>query len=296
MKEIIITLAAVLLPQMASAQSIENDSIVIKHPRKVTIVTSDSSQKIIVQGKEGDDDYEYRNTLQLVDDNYVSNVEINKDSWSLKSLIPSYSVTGDTEESGSVQVEIGGAPLIGFTAPTHCDPGTNFSTFRSWEFALPFINSTVFFENNKKYHSSGLSLETYFNWRNYRMTGDTRFVKNSSGNVELAPYPKGAKPKFSRVKVFSVSGALLVFHTFKDWGIAVGPVVNFNTYASLKTRYSIDGGKYKDVEKNINQRKVTFDIMGIIQTPAVDLYLKYSPNSVLKDGVKFRSLTFGFAL
>ena len=67
MKEIIITLAAVLLPQMASAQSIENDSIVIKHPRKVTVVTSDSSQKIIVQGKEGDDDYEYRNTLQLVD-------------------------------------------------------------------------------------------------------------------------------------------------------------------------------------------------------------------------------------
>ena len=181
------------------------------------------------------------------------------------------------------------------TAPTHCDPGTNFSTFRSWEFALPFVNSTVFFEN-KKYHSSGLSLETYFNWRNYRMTGDTRFVKNSSGNVELAPYPEGAKPKFSRVKVFSVSGALLVFHTFKDWGISVGPVVNFNTYASLKTRYSIDGGKYKDVEKNINQRKVTFDIMGIIQTPAVDLYLKYSPNSVLKDGVKFRSLTFGFAL
>lgn len=295
MKEIIITLAAVLLPQLSSAQSIENDSIVINHPRKVTIVTSDSSQKIIVQGKEGDNNFEYRNTLQLVDDNYVSNIEINKDSWSLKDLIPSYSVTGDSHESGSVQVEIGGAPLIGFTAPTHCDPGTNFSTFRSWEFALPFINSTVFFEN-KKYHSSGLSLETYFNWRNYRMTGDTRFVKNSSGNVELAPYPEGAKPKFSRVKVFSVSGALLAFHTFKDWGIAVGPVINFNTYASLKTRYSIDGGKYKDVEKNINQRKVTFDIMGIIQTPAVDLYLKYSPNSVLKDGVKFRSLTFGFAL
>ena len=153
MKEIIITLAAVLLPQMASAQSIENDSIVIKHPRKVTIVTIDSSQKIIVQGKEGDDDYEYRNTLQLVDDNQVSNIEINKDRWSLKSLIPSYSVTGDTDESGPVQVEIGGAPLIGFTAPTHCDPGTNFSTFRSWEFALPFINSTVFFEN-KKYHSN----------------------------------------------------------------------------------------------------------------------------------------------
>lgn len=97
--------------------------------------------------------------------------------------------------------------------------------------------------------------------------------------------------------MFSLSGALLFEQRLgKDFGIALGPVINFNTYASIKTRYKKDGGKFKDVEKDINQRKVTFDFMGVIKTPEIDLYLKYSPNSVLKDGVRFRSLTFGLYL
>ena len=71
-------------------------------------------------------------------------------------------------------------------------------------------------------------------------------------------------------------------------------MINFNTYASIKTRYNKDGVKMKEIEKNINQRKITFDWMGVIDTHEVDLYIKYSPNDVLKEGnVKFRSLTFG---
>ena len=293
MKEFIISLAAIFLPQLSSAQSIESDSIVINNPRKVTIVTNNSSQRIHVQGREGDRNYEYRNTLQLVDSNYISNVEINKDSWGLKDIIPSVSVTSRNENESGAEVILGGPLMIGFTAPTHTDSGTDFSTFRSWEFALPFIDATAFLD---KTHRNAITVQTFFNWRNYRMTGDTRFVKNELGNVELAPYPEGAKPKFSRIKVFSFSGALLYSYNYKHWGFSLGPVVNFNTYASIKTRYRMDGGKYKDVDKHINQRKVTFDIMGVIETPEIDLYLKYSPNTVLKDGVKFRSLTFGICL
>ena len=228
-----------------------------------------------------------------MDSNYVSKEEINKDSWALKDIIPSVSMTGSQEQKCGGEVILGGPLMIGFTAPTHTDSGTDFSTFRSWEFAIPFIEASFFFD---KKHRNAVALQTFFNWRNYRMTGDTRFVKNERGNVELASYPEGAKPKFSRVKVFSLSGALLYSYSYKHWGFSLGPVINFNTYASIKTRYSIDGGKYKDVDKHINQRKVTFDIMGVFETPEIDLYLKYSPNDVLKDGVKFRSLTFGLCL
>mgnify|MGYP007101837431 CR=1 FL=1 len=293
MKEFIISLAAIFLPQMSSAQSIESDSIVIKNPRKVTIVTDNSSQRIHVQGREGDRNYEYSNTLQLVDSNYVSNVEINKDSWGLKDIIPSVSVTGNNEKNSQADVFLGGLLMIGFTAPTHTDVGTDFSTFHSWEFALPFICSTVFFD---KSHTHAVTLRTFFNWRNYRMTGDTRFVKNESGNVELAPYPEGAKPKFSRIQIHSVSGALLYSYSYKQWGFSLGPVINFTTASSIKTRYRMNDGKFKDIDRHINPRKVTFDIMGVIETPEIDLYLKYSPNTVLKDGVKFRSLTFGICL
>ena len=292
MERFIILMAAALLQTSAFAQS-KNNTVVINNPKKVTIVTGDSIQKVIVKGKEGDDNYEYSNTIQLVDSNYVSKEEINKDSWFLKDIFPSVSVTGNNEQKSGAEVILGGLLMIGFTAPTHTDSGTDFSTFRSWEFALPCIGTTAFFD---KSHRNAISALTFFNWRNYRMTGDTRFVKNEHGNVELAPYPEGSKPKFSRVQVFSYSAALLYTYSDKHWGFSIGPVINFITSSSIKTRYRIDGGKYKDVDRHINPRKVTFDIMGILETPEIDLYLKYSPNNVLKDGVKFRSLTFGVAL
>lgn len=292
MEKFILLMAAAILQTSAYAQSNTN-TVVINKPKQVTIITGDSIQKVIVKGRENDDSYEYISTIQLVDSNYVSKEEINKDSWALKDIIPSVSMTGSQEQKCGGEVILGGPLMIGFTAPTHTDSGTDFSTFRSWEFAIPFIEASFFFD---KKHRNAVALQTFFNWRNYRMTGDMRFVKNESGNVELASYPEGAKPKFSRVKVFSLSGALLYSYSYKHWGFSLGPVINFNTYASIKTRYSIDGGKYKDVDKHINQRKVTFDIMGVFETPGIDLYLKYSPNDVLKDGVKFRSLTFGLCL
>ena len=292
MEKFILLMVAAILQTSAYAQSNTN-TVVINKPKQVTIITGDSIQKVIVKGRENDDSYEYISTIQLVDSNYVSKEEINKDSWALKDIIPSVSMTGSQEQKCGGEVILGGPLMIGFTAPTHTDSGTDFSTFRSWEFAIPFIEASFFFD---KKHRNAVALQTFFNWRNYRMTGDTRFVKNERGNVELASYPEGAKPKFSRVKVFSLSGALLYSYSYKHWGFSLGPVINFNTYASIKTRYSIDGGKYKDVDKHINQRKVTFDIMGVFETPGIDLYLKYSPNDVLKDGVKFRSLTFGLCL
>lgn len=292
MEKFILLMVAAILQTSAYAQSNTN-TVVINKPKQVTIITGDSIQKVIVKGRENDDSYEYISTIQLVDSNYVSKEEINKDSWALKDIIPSVSMTGSQEQKSGGEVILGGPLMIGFTAPTHTDSGTDFSTFRSWEFAIPFIEASFYFD---KKHRNAVALQTFFNWRNYRMTGDTRFVKNERGNVELASYPEGAKPKFSRVKVFSLSGALLYSYSNKHWGFSLGPVINFNTYASIKTRYSIDRGKYKDVDKHINQRKVTFDIMGVFETPGIDLYLKYSPNSVLKDGVRFRSLTFGLCL
>ena len=174
MERFIILMAAALLQTSAFAQS-NNNTVVINNPKRVTIVTGDSIQKVIVKGKEGDDNYEYSSTIQLVDSNYVSKEEINKDSWFLKDIFPSVSMTGNNEQKGGAEVILGGPLMIGFTAPTHTDSGTDFSTFRSWEFALPFIEATAFFD---KSHRNAIAVQTFFNWRNYRMTGDTRFVKN----------------------------------------------------------------------------------------------------------------------
>ena len=64
----------------ANAQE-KNDTLTILKPQKVRIITGDSIQKIKVYGRENDSRYTYENTIQLVDSNYVSSVDINKDKW-----------------------------------------------------------------------------------------------------------------------------------------------------------------------------------------------------------------------
>ena len=74
-------------------------------------------------------------------------------------------------------------------------------------------------------------------------------------------------------------------------------MVNFNTYASIKTRYKFLGDKIMHMEKNIRQRPVTIDWMLNMSVAGFPFYVKYSNDDVLKDGgVKFRSLSFGLYL
>ena len=123
-------------------------------------------------------------------------------------------------------------------------------------------------------------------------------MTNNDGKVKLGGYPEGASPKFSRVKVFSLSFPLLYEHKFnRQWGLGIGPVFNWNTYGSIKTRFKKDGDNQKLVEKHIGHRKFTIDAMFILENPIVDLYMKYSPMDVLKDNdLKFQSLSIGIYL
>ena len=89
MKKLMTIMALAALTLAAAAQ--ENDTVVIHNPRKVTIVTGDSLQRIIVSGKEGDDKFTYQNTIRLVDSNYVSTTRIGRESqhiWASASRLP----------------------------------------------------------------------------------------------------------------------------------------------------------------------------------------------------------------
>ena len=184
---------------------------------------------------------------------------------------------------------------IGFVSPTNVSSEMDFPFGSSWEI---FFTPLVFELYMNKAKGDLISLGVGFDWRNYRMTNDVRFIKYDDGTVGLDRYPEGASPKFSRVKVFSLNFPLLYEHKFnRKWGLGIGPVFNWNTYGSIKTRFKKDGDKHKFVDKNIGQRKFTIDAMFILENPIVDLYLKYSPMDVLKDNVlKFQSLSLGIYL
>ena len=292
MKKLMIIMALAALTLAAGAQ--ENDTVVIHNPKKVTIVTGDSLQRIIVNGKEGDDKFTYQNTIRLVDSDYVSTTRIGRDRWE---LIPSVKVgkKKDGAEGRTYDNAISAHFGIGFTAPTKADARTDFSTFKSWEIFATIAQWDHYFERR---HRNSVSLGFGIDWKNYRMTGDTRFVKAPDGNVALENYPLQVSPDFSRIKVFSLTVNLGFTHSFdKDFWIGFGPVVNFNVYGSMLTEYSMYGDDIKRKEKDIRQRPITIDWMLRLGIMGVPFYLKYSGDNVLKDGgVKFRSLSFGLYL
>lgn len=278
-----------------SGVAAQNDTLVINHPKKVTIISSDSLQHVIVNGKQGDDGFVYRNTIHLVDANYESRISISRDHWE---LIPSVKVGRSRSDSAccsrysnQLTAHLG----IGFTCPTHVDSRVDFSTFKSWEIFATIAQWDHFLDRkNRNYFSIGFGLD----WKNYRMTDDQLFTKAPDGNVTVEKYPLAYEPKFSRIKVFSLTANLSFSHDFgSGFAIGFGPVVNFNTYASIMTRYKLLGDKVKHVEKNIRQRPITIDWMLNMRVADVPFYVKYSNDNVLKDGgVKFRSLSFGLYL
>ena len=73
---------------------------------------------------------------------------------------------------------------------------------------------------------------------------------------------------------------------------------NFNTHASLKTRYKLDGESYKITDNNIHQTPVTVDLQASFQCKIIGIYVKYSPCQILDAayGPKFSALSAGIVL
>ena len=90
------------------------------------------------------------------------------------------------------------------------------------------------------------------------------------------------------------------YHYEGRWvSFSLGPVVNLNTYGSLKTRYKLNGQKVKDVDTNVRVNPITIDFMGTVTVKGVpDIYFKYSPCNLLRGnyGPKFSTLSFGLMM
>ena len=167
-----------------------------------------------------------------------------------------------------------------------------------WEFFLNNIFNWEYRPFNRTFVSLGFGVD----WRNYRMKGENRFLKEDN-KLTIAPYPDGANIDFSRVKVFSITLELMLRQNLnKNISIAAGPIVNFNTHASIKTRYTIGSGKakegFKETSSNIHQKPVTVDFKaGLIINP-IEFYFKYSPTNTLDTdyGPEFRSMSAGIII
>ncbi|MDE7422007.1 MAG: hypothetical protein K2N35_17610 [Muribaculaceae bacterium] len=139
-----------------------------------------------------------------------------------------------------------------------------------------------------------------FDWRNYKATADRRWlVVSESGGVEWGEAPEGANVRYSRLKVFSLQMPLLY-----EWSIPksklqlkLGPILNFNTYSSLKGIYDDSfGNRCECFTKNFERNPTTLDFFGsIAYRNSLGIYVRYSPMKVLKESspINFTPFTVG---
>ena len=77
------------------------------------------------------------------------------------------------------------------------------------------------------------------------------------------------------------SGAVIGENCSFGQNVNVAAILKVNTYASLKTRYTLDGRDYKEFSKDIRQKPVSVDLMAGVGWKFLGVYAKYDPCRVL---------------
>ncbi|MBO1364011.1 hypothetical protein JHU38_09555 [Prevotella sp. A2931] len=288
MKASLLALALAVSGSVLANHVEKDDTIVVRNPKKVTVVTGDSLQSILIEGSSDNPSYRYSNRIQLVDSNYVSTSAINRDTWDI-SFGPF-----KTKKKRKTQFEITSDIALGFCGATDAPEQMDVKPFKSWEIWWTIATYRYRPWRDKHAFSVGIGLD----WRNYRIVDNYRFTANEDKVVAIEKYAESANPNFSRVHTVDVTLPLRYEYTDKRFGFSLGPVVNLNTKSSLKTRYRIDGTKHKDTTNNLKTNLVTIDLMGTVTLCNTTFYFKYSPNNIFKKGYgpQFKTFSFGIYL
>lgn len=288
--------------QEIKQSNVGDSTITIKNPHYVTITNKKNTVKVYVQGKEQNSNWRYSLERNISRNNEVYTINQSQGNWDFNIPFISKKQKKNNEHKqyqrarfslnllGDLQFGMG---LVGATKQA---AGMDVEMSNAgFEF---FLNNLFNWEYNPTRNTS-LSLGFGVDWRNYRMKGNTRFIKQD-GQIQLGSYPQGADIDFSRLKVFSITLELMLNQRlFGNVHLGAGGVVNFNTHGSLKTRYTIGSGKdkegFKETTNNIHQKAVTFDLKGQLSIRPIAFYVKYSPMNVLDTeyGPKFRSISAG---
>ena len=287
MKTLIVLVMSILTGSMCClAQTSQDTTIVVNNAKKITIEKSHNSMAVKVEGTADNPEYFYSQTMEVDSSAAVIATEKNAD-WDF--TIP---FVGKNNKSRRYYMTEDLASVgIGMVNAVNAPDGLNVDMGASYEISV----DNLFKFRYNLIPATSVSLGAGMSWRNYRMTGHTRFVKEGN-NIVLDTYPEGADIKFSRLKIFSITVPLLINQAIgRKAALSVGPVLNINTYGSLKTRYTLNGEKVKEKNKDIHQSSATIDFMAKLHIGEIGFYAKYSPSDVLNTefGPKFSSFSAG---
>ena len=288
MKKSLFLLSVLSVSLSAWAEMNPCDTIVVRKPNVVTVVTNDSLQAIKVEGKEGNPKFTYQSKIELTDSNYVSESGINSNDFSFRFGMPRHKA--DVNKKGNCVVTtnifVGFLSAPGLPRPAEVQAGKSVELL-----FMPMNFNYSPWKAGKHKVSLGLGLD----WRMVGLTRANKFLK-TNGELTFGNYADGVRPKESILTVFSLSFPLMYNYYSHGCGWSVGPVFNFNTYSSIVSKWKDDGRDVKEKMKNVYVRPFTVDMMVSVRTEWIGLYLKYSPANMIKadHGMKFHMLSFGF--
>lgn len=150
-----------------------------------------------------------------------------------------------------------------------------------------------------------LSLGIGVDLRNYRMTGNQRFVEDgTTKQITVENYPEETVPNFSKIHTRAATFNLKYIQDLgRGFRLAFGPELSVVNGRSGKhkivTKYDNAQGEQKEKFKDIKTNKVGFNLVGVLNYKSiVGVYAKYSPSNVLNPafGPEFNTFSTGIML
>ena len=269
---------------------VENgDTKVFISPEKVTVKKENGTTTINITGE--NDGAEYTYFITQSEDNTKSIYKETDTSWDFTiPFVKKESSSQGTQKRGRFIID----PTFGFGLIGATEQGSNVDlSFGNGSFEY-ILDRIVGFEY-KTTRKSHVGLTFGLDWRNYKMIGNNRWMKNGD-NTFIAGYPEGADIDYSRLRTLSLTLSFMYGYDFNRYvNMKVGPVVSFNTRSNIKTCYTLNGESFKEKDKEINITPVTVDFRAELNFRFVGLYFKYSPCNVFNTnfGPAFKPMSAG---
>lgn len=286
-KRLTAALAALLLAASAGATELNDTLLDLRDAHRVVLTEDSSRIDLQVFGRGADSTFRYDYNANY-SENASSLVRSGSRGWDFSNIQLGKKRPG----RWSTEFRMGGLGF-GFVSGLGAPAGLDVDMASSYEIFADLVSFHRVSPDQHHDFSLGFGLD----WRNFRMTGTNRFVKEGAA-ISVAPYPDGAEADFSRIKVFSLTFPFRYSYNFgsgRKWNVNVAAILKVNTYASLKTRYSLDGRDYKEFSKDIRQKPVSVDLMAGFGWKFLGVYVKYDPCRVLNKAFtpRFNALTTG---
>lgn len=287
-----LSMAVVCLCTTATAQTETADTVIVENPKRVTIISDSTTLSVEVEGRTDDPDFRFSKSQTMADDG----LHIFKENSSDVNFRLPFSSSKNVPRHGTMEFSISQAMSLGMVSAI--GGPDNLSTNFGQSFEITWHAANITFKFNKlKHWSFGTGL--WCNWKNYRMTGYTRFQK-ADNVVVLNDYATGSVIRFSRLHLYSWQVPLLATYRTNNKHLrsTFGLLFNFNSHGNLKTRYSLGGENYKEVEGGIHLNSFTVDLYATLNYHWLGAYVKWSPCPVLESGMgpRFSGISTGLMI